>query len=145
MLARPGVERGRHVPSPHRMKEMTKEEMEKLQQEASKCTYLTCLSILPKLERKLESQAMFRQLHALSGLQARRAAWVASCAAEHLLTLRPIQGSRESRPRMRKEREDDETAKVSWIGTQNYIVAAVKYARRICRHNDQKQRDRVRR
>ena len=38
MFARPGVERGRHVPSPHRMKEMSKEEMEKVAQESSKCT-----------------------------------------------------------------------------------------------------------
>ena len=37
MSARPGVERGRHVPSPHRMKEMSKEEMEKVAQESSKC------------------------------------------------------------------------------------------------------------
>lgn len=36
MLARPGVEKGRHVPSPHRMKEMSKEEMEKYAQEAAK-------------------------------------------------------------------------------------------------------------
>ena len=37
MLARPGVERGRHVPSPHRMKEMSKEEMEKHAQESAEC------------------------------------------------------------------------------------------------------------
>ena len=135
MLARPGVERGRHVPSPHRMKEMTKEEMEKLQQEGSKCTFFTCLSIVPNLERKLESQAMFRQLHALSDLQARRAAWFSSCVAEPLLTLRPTQGSRESRPRMRREREEDETEKVSWVGAQNYIVAAVEYADMVTRNN----------
>ena len=41
MVQRPGVERGRHVPSPHRMKEMSKEEMEKLAQESGKCTYMT--------------------------------------------------------------------------------------------------------
>ena len=39
MLARPGVERGRHVPSPHQMKEMSKEEMEKMAHEGAKCTY----------------------------------------------------------------------------------------------------------
>ena len=38
MLARPGVERGRHVPSPHRMKEMSKAEMEKHAQESAQCT-----------------------------------------------------------------------------------------------------------
>lgn len=38
MLARPGVERGRHVPSPHRMKEMSanKEETEKHAAESAK-------------------------------------------------------------------------------------------------------------
>ena len=40
MLARPGVEKGRHVPSPHRIKEMSKEEMEKQAQEGAKCRYL---------------------------------------------------------------------------------------------------------
>ena len=39
MLARPGVERGRHVPSPHRVKEMSKEEMEKQAQEGAKCMF----------------------------------------------------------------------------------------------------------
>ena len=37
MLARPGVEKGRHVPSPHRIKEMSKEEMEKYAQDWAKC------------------------------------------------------------------------------------------------------------
>ena len=38
MLARPGVEKGRHVPSPHRMKEMlaNKEETEKHAAESAK-------------------------------------------------------------------------------------------------------------
>ncbi|KAM0802153.1 putative disulfide bond reductase yfcG [Usnea florida] len=36
MVQRPGVERGRHVPSPHRMKDMSKEEMERLAQESGK-------------------------------------------------------------------------------------------------------------
>ena len=49
MLARPGVERGRHVPSPHRMKEMSKEEMEKQARESAKCTYLTILHFTPLL------------------------------------------------------------------------------------------------
>lgn len=46
MLARPAVERGRHVPSPHRIKEMTKEEMEKQAQDGAKCTFSIPLSIL---------------------------------------------------------------------------------------------------
>lgn len=35
MLVRPGVEKGRHVPSPHRMKDMSKEEAEKHSQESA--------------------------------------------------------------------------------------------------------------
>ncbi len=38
MVAREGVERGRHVPSPHRMKEMSPEEMERKAAESKEWT-----------------------------------------------------------------------------------------------------------
>ena len=47
MLARPGVERGRHVPSPHRMRDMSKEEMQKLAHENGKCMCLVLSTSSP--------------------------------------------------------------------------------------------------
>ena len=49
MLARPGVEKGRHVPDPHRMKDMSKDEMEKHAQESAKCTCHIFPGIFPGL------------------------------------------------------------------------------------------------
>ena len=60
MLARPGVERGRHVPSPHRMKEMSKEEMDKYAQESAKCT-TSSYSV-----SKRWAQAILRELNTLT-------------------------------------------------------------------------------
>ena len=67
MLARPGVERGRHVPSPHRMKEMSKEEMEKYAQESAKCTYPVLQNFFPGLGCILGSSRHIRggQRHSL--------------------------------------------------------------------------------
>ena len=60
MLARPGVEKGRHVPSRHRVKEMSKEEVEKHAQENAKCTYPSLRSTFTRgLEPKSGSRDMF--------------------------------------------------------------------------------------
>ena len=62
MLARPGVEKGRHVPSRHRVKEMSEEEVEKHAQENAKCTYPSSRSHFSRrLEPKSGSQDMFEE------------------------------------------------------------------------------------
>ena len=106
MLARPGVERGRHVPSPHRIKEMSKEEMEKQTQEAAKCTYEFRVFLLFGV-RALR-QGMFRGLNALVAHQACPLIWSSLYLQEAMLTRISGQGFRESRRRMRKRKSEDD-------------------------------------